>query len=120
MKTPLPLILLGLIAANSISLTAQAQPTSNSPSSQCVGEVFPYIAPANLAMMAYRGYLEKEGIPGYQVLGEQYSFGKVTAQQIVKAAISSCLLSDKYGVASDPNYADDLAMQVQILIQENQ
>jgi hypothetical protein len=119
MKTPFSLILLALITVNPISLTAQAQPTSNSPSSNCVGEVPPYLAPANLAMMAYHGYLEKQGIPGYQVLEEQYGFGKLTAQQIVKAAISGCLLSDKYGVASDPDYAEDLAMQVQILIQEN-
>ena len=120
MKTPFFSILLTLIIVNPISLTAQAQTTSNSPASQCVGAVSPYISPADLAMMAYHGYLEKQGIPGYQVLGEQYAFGRVTAQQIVKAAISGCLLSDKYGVASDPDYAEDLAMQVQILITENQ
>lgn len=98
-------------------IQAQISPDANPPS--CVGEVPAYISPANLATMAYQGYLEKQGIPGYQVLVTQYGFGKITAAQIVEAAIKGCLLSNKYGVATHKNYVEDLAMQVQILIQEN-
>jgi hypothetical protein len=97
----------------------QAESTPAGNASNCIGEVPSYISPANLAMMAYQGYLEKQGIPGYQVLATQWSFGKITATQIVEAAVKGCLLSNKYGVATHKNYVQDLAMQVQILIEEN-
>jgi hypothetical protein len=122
MKTGFKLILplLTTITAISLPLLVKAQPNSvSTPSTSCVGEVPAYISPANLAMMAYQGYLEKQGIPGYQVLATEYSFGHITAAQIVEAAIKGCLLSNKYGVPTDNNYVQDLAMQVQILFQEN-
>ncbi len=110
---------LSLVLSTLTSLTLMPSIVQAQSPSSCVGEVPPYLAPANLAMMAYQGYLEKQGIPGYQVFQEQYRFGKLTANQIVQAAIKGCLLSDKYGVASDPDYVEDLAMQVQILVEEN-
>ncbi len=100
-------------------ILAKAQSSSVPSPATCVGEVPPYLAPANLAMMAYQGYFEKQGIPGYQVFEEQYRFGKITSAKIVQAAIQGCLLSDKYGVASDPDYVQDLTTQVRILIEEN-
>jgi hypothetical protein len=122
MKTPYLLTLISLLL-NGITILspqvgqAQSPPAANPPS--CVGEVPAYISPANLAMMAYQGYLEKQGIPGYEVFETQYEFGKITAAQIAGAAVKGCLLSDKYGITSHQNYIEDLAMQVQILIQEN-
>lgn len=102
-----------------LSQTVGAQSTPAANPSGCVGEAQAYIAPANLAMMAYQGYLEKQGIPGYQVFAEQWSFGKITAAQIAEAAVKGCLLSNKYGIATHENYLDDLAQVVQMLIQEN-
>ncbi|MEA5508523.1 hypothetical protein VB715_01975 [Crocosphaera sp. UHCC 0190] len=98
-------------------VSAQSTPAAN-PSS-CGGEVPAYISPADLAMMAYQEQLKTQGIPGYQLLATEWSFGNITATQIVNAAIKACLLSNKYGVATHPNYVQDLAMQVQILVQEN-
>jgi hypothetical protein len=122
MKTPYLLTLI-LLLLNGIAIlspkTGYAQSTPAANPSSCVGEVPAYISPANLAMMAYQGYLEKQGIPGYEVFETQYEFGKITAAQIVEAAVKGCLLSNKYGVATHQNYVQDLAMQVQILVQEN-
>ncbi len=113
----IPILLNGTAIILPQTVSAQSTPVVNSPS--CVGEAQAYISPANLSMMAYQGYLEKQGIPGYQVLATEYSFGRITAAQIVYAAVKGCLLSNKYGVATHQNYLEDVAMQVQILIQEN-
>ena len=116
-KPTLTILVTATITIIPLMVNAQSQPVPSPPS--CVGEAQAYISPANLAMMAYQGYLEKQGIPGYQVLTTEWSFGNITAAQIVEAAIKGCLLSNKYGIATHQNYVQDLAMQVQILIQEN-
>jgi len=122
MKTTYLLTLITLLLNVStvlFSQTAVARSTPAANPSDCVGEAQAYIAPANLAMMAYHGYLEKQGIPGYQVFAEQWSFGRITAAQIVEAAVKGCLLSNKYGIATHKNYLDDLTQLVDSLVQEN-
>jgi hypothetical protein len=99
--------------------SAEAQSTPAASSSECIGEVPAYIAPANLAMMAYQGYLEKQGIPGYQVFAEQWNFGQIKATQIVEAAVKGCLMSNKYGIATHENYINDLTQLVDSLVEEN-
>ena len=60
--------------------------TSN-PSSQ--------ITPFDLAFLAYRGYLQDEGIPSGQLLVTQIQVGNVSAETVVQAAIKAHRLSEQ-------------------------
>lgn len=86
----------------------------------CVGEPQSYIPPESLVSMAYQGYLEKQGIPGYEQLELSFQDNKVTGEKIVQAAVAGCLLSDEYGVSSHSNYIKEVQAQLQLLIEENQ
>ncbi len=84
--------------------------------SVCVFEARPYIPPETLATMAYRGAFKKEGIPGYAVLETEFSAGNITAEKIVQAAVTGCILSNKYGVAGHDDYVNEVKTQLRLLI----
>ena len=85
----------------------------------CIREPEAYITPQTLATMAYHGYLEKEGIPGYLTFASEFIQGKITGEKVVEAAVKGCLLSDKYGVASHSDYSEDVEQQIRSLVQMN-
>lgn len=113
------LLNLALLCPLSVQTAMAQNQTTVVQEASCIAEPQAYIAPETLAMMAYRGYLEKEGISGYQIFTQQFKTGKITGQKIVDAAVKGCLLSNKYGVAVHDNYAQDVQQQVQRLIQEH-
>ncbi|GFE70898.1 hypothetical protein [Chroococcus sp. FPU101] len=98
---------------------ANAQATSEANPSKCIREPQPYIAPETLASMAYQGYLEKQGIPGYGVFESEFGSGNINAQKVVQAAVAGCLLSDQYGVATHKNYIQEVQEQLEFMIQGN-
>jgi hypothetical protein len=55
--------------------TAYAQSEPVVGQTGCVGEPQAYIPPENLVSMAYQGYLEKQGIPGYGQLEANFAEG---------------------------------------------
>jgi len=63
----------------------QAQPSSTAQ---------PEIGPVDLALLAYQGYLRDQGIPSAGALLADYADGRITAQAIVKAAITAHRLSE--------------------------
>ncbi len=47
------------------------------------------IAPFNLVSFAHRGYFKEQGIPSYGALTVAYRSGRITAEDIVQAAIKA-------------------------------
>ena len=89
MKFTLKTSLVALVIASSMTtlpVTVNAQSPRNNV--DCVRTPEAYIPAGTLAMMAYRGALEKEGIPGYQTLQIEFRTGKITAEKIVQAAVA--------------------------------
>lgn len=50
------------------------------------------VTPTSLVTMAYRGYLGKYGIPGYQQFSFEYALGRIDAEKLVRVAIDAQLL----------------------------
>ncbi len=59
------------------------------------------LTPFNLAYLAYHGYFESQGIPEYSGLAEAFRSGKITAAQVVQAAVSTKRLPDSF-LSNDP------------------
>lgn len=59
---------------------------------------------------------EKEGIPGYNVFETEFSAGNITAEKIVQAAVTGCILSNKYGVPGHDDYINEVKTQIQLMI----
>lgn len=74
------------------------------------------INPFNLAYMAYRGFLENEGISGGDRLITDFASGKITAKDIVQGAIKAHRLSEK--TLSDAGYLNALKEQLRSFEQD--
>jgi hypothetical protein len=48
-----------------------------------------FLNPANLVALANQGYFQAEGIPSNTLLVSEYRLGKVTAQDLVNAAVKT-------------------------------
>lgn len=70
------------------------------------------IAPSNLVIMARRGQLKTQGIPGSIQLTSEYVLGRIDAKKIVQAAIAAHLLPTD--AVQDSNYLNAVASQLQI------
>ncbi len=66
--------------------------------------------------MAYQGFLEKQGIPSSAALKTGIESGRVTARQIVEAAIAGCLFSDEYNLSKNDKYIGDVNRQLRGLM----
>ena len=86
--------------------------------SMCVMEPQEHIPSGLLAMMAYRGAFEKEGIPGYNAFLVGYKSGRITANKIIAAAVKGCVLDNSTGMAETDGYASMVNTQVENLIRE--
>jgi hypothetical protein len=69
------------------------------------------LSPFNLAYLAYQGYLEDLGIPSNGALLNAISFGKITAQDIIEAAVKANRLPEQ--ILGDRGYRDNLEKQLQ-------
>ena len=117
MKPKLQLYLASLMAITTVAFFPMAVKAQSSlDTSGCVREAEAYIPPGTLAMMAYRGTFEKEGIPGYDVLETEFDAGNITAEKVVQAAVTGCFLSNTYGVAEHDNYISEVKNQIQDMI----
>ncbi|EAZ90910.1 hypothetical protein [Crocosphaera chwakensis] len=112
-------LLLSIVTTTAMTLlpfdtrSAIAQSDSNA---NCIMTPQDFIPPNTLAMMAFRGAFEKEGIPGYIVFKTEFNSGQITGDSIVKAAIEGCVLSNKYGMQGNSAYIADVQTQVQDFI----
>lgn len=60
------------------------------------------VEPFNLVYLGYQGFFQKEGIPSSSGFVSAYQTGKITAQQLIEAAISQGKLSPEK--AKDQGY----------------
>ncbi len=113
---------LSFVSLLSIVLTVLLSPLANSQSSSevnpssCIREPQSYLEPEKLAILAYQGYLEKQGIPGYIAFNTEFATGKITGQTVVQAAVAGCLLTNQ---AVHENYIQEVQQQLQLLFQED-
>ncbi|EAZ92405.1 hypothetical protein [Crocosphaera chwakensis] len=82
----------------------------------CLMDTEDYVEPNMLAMMAYRGAFEEEGIPGYVKFKTEFRSGDITGEQIVNAAIQNCMLSRRYTLERNSAYVEDVENQVQYFL----
>ncbi len=90
-------------------LPAAAQSQTTVATTYAVNQVQPF----NLAYLAYQGYFKDLGIPSNGALLNAISFGKVTAQDIIQAAVKVNRLSEQS--ISDRSYHDHLEKQLKEL-----
>lgn len=74
------------------------------------------LSPFNLAYLAYRGYLEAQGIPSYGVLLNAISSQIITAQDVIQAAVKANRLPEQ--ILSDRGYRHNLDEQLDGLRQD--
>ncbi len=115
----LSLAVIVVISLLGISQSVKAQQTTVVDQAGCVREPEAYIPSGTLVALAYRGMFKEQGIPGYDVFTTGFKSGQITAQKIVQAAVSACVLSNKYGMATQENYISDVQQQVQLFIQNS-
>lgn len=94
--------------------TLQSQ-AGNTPSG-CMQVPESYLEPERLAILAYQGYLEQQGIPGYISFNTKFASGKITGLKVVQAAVADCLISNSI---ADKKYIQQVQTQLQLLFQEN-
>lgn len=71
------------------------------------------ITPFNLVVLARSGYFQQQGIPSYLKLIAAYNLGRVTALDLVQAAVQTNRISDKY--LSDRSFLKAVDAQLEIL-----
>ncbi|MUG97676.1 hypothetical protein F7734_37355 [Scytonema sp. UIC 10036] len=71
------------------------------------------IEPFNLVHLAYQGYLKDQGIPGYGALIMAYQVKQVSAEDIVRSAVKSNMLSPQ--VINDRAYNNAVNLQLENL-----
>ena len=98
------------------STSVNSQSKSGVDPSNCIREPQLYLEPEKLAILAYQGYLKKQGIPGYIAFNTGFASGEITGEKVVIAAIIGCLLSEQ---SAHENYIQDVQQQLQLLFQED-
>lgn len=53
-------------------------------------------SPAQLANLARNGYLTEQGIPSFAVLGTAHQMGRITAEDVIQAAIEDGRLAPEF------------------------
>ncbi|AFZ22462.1 hypothetical protein Cylst_0082 [Cylindrospermum stagnale PCC 7417] len=69
-----------------------------------------HLKPFNVAFLAYQGYLKEQGIPSASALIFEYQTGKLTAEDVVKAAIKANKLPAQ--VLNDQSYLNAVESQL--------
>lgn len=108
-RKSLMLICLSILTIGSIPIAnAQILVKSNSLATETS-----QTTPANLVYLAHRGYFQQQGIPSYLYLRTAYNLGRVTALDIVRAAVQANRISSDY--KSDRFFVKAVARQLKIL-----
>ena len=98
-----------ILMINSFTLPVKAMP-------DCKGMTpRPYVEPSTLANMAFRGAFKEQGIPASTQLGNEIGSRSIKGEDIVKAAIDACYLSNDYGMRTNDNFARDVEKQLRAI-----
>ncbi len=71
------------------AVNAQVTTDSTTPNNPNIQQSDQQITPFDLVEGAYQGLLQEQGIPTYDALLSEYAEGKVTPEEIVRAAIQA-------------------------------
>ncbi|WP_392533085.1 hypothetical protein [Nostoc sp. C117] len=77
-----------------------------------------YVQPFNIVFLAYQGYLKKQGIPSMGTLLYEYQIGKVSAKDVVQAAVKANKLPVE--VLNDQYYLSAVELQLKSLGNSNE
>lgn len=106
---------LSLVFLSSFSVPvaqAQTQAINSETYRSTVNPVY-QLTPFELVSMANQGYFQEQGIPGYLELASAHRMGRLSAEQLVKAAIRVKKLAPQ--MASDKGYLSAVEAQLQRL-----
>lgn len=102
-------ICLLILAITSIS-TVNAQTLVKTNSAIITDQITPF----NLVVLARRGYFHQQDIPSYLAVSDAYNLGRITALDLVRAAVRANRISSKY--ESDRSFLKAVAAQLEILL----
>ena len=74
------------------------------------------VKPVGLVFLAYRGYLEDQGVPSYGNFIKKYKSQQFGAQDLVQAAINEGRLSSD--ALNDQQYIDDVDVQIRDFVRQ--
>ena len=115
MNSKLQLALVAIMATfTTVLVPLGVRGQSSSSDSSCPGAP-DQLAAGTLASVAYQGLLKEQGIPASATLVTEVQTGKITAQQIVQAAIDKCILSTKYNYQNNEEYLADVEKGIEVL-----
>lgn len=100
-----------LLLSTVLTSVASAEQATYNPAVS--GKSFAYVTPVSpvrLVLLAYRGDLEKVGIPSYSELRDAYFSKQITAKDIVKGAVNSSLLPPQ--ALNDQKFIKDVDSQL--------
>jgi hypothetical protein len=104
-----------VLFAASLPSAVQAQTTSTAPISLSPNAVnepkVNQLRPFNLAYLAYQGYLKDQGIPSNAALISAVASGRITAEDIIQAAVKTNRLPER--MLKDQGYRNNLEDQLQ-------
>lgn len=109
-------VLSALLISPALATSSQAQTTMTYNPLVANRDSISQINPFNLAYMAYRGFLENEGIPGGDRLVVGLESGKITTKDVVRGAIKIHRLSED--TLSDKRYLNALKEQLRSFEQD--
>ncbi|MEH1942318.1 MAG: hypothetical protein V7L01_19180 [Nostoc sp.] len=103
----------GIVDAQTANTNNSAEQINTNVNSNTLGTNFPnasYLQPFNTAFLAYQGNLKEQGIPSGSALIYEYQIGKLTAKNVVQAAVSANKLPAQ--VLNDPSYLNAVESQL--------
>ncbi len=103
----------GVASAQTANLNKIMGQTNTDLNSNTLGEKstnVSYLQPFNIAFLAYQGNLKEQGIPSGSALISEYQIGKLTAKDLVEAAIRANKLPAQ--VLNNPGYLNAVDSQL--------
>ncbi len=109
---PTVLSMLVIAVASPSVVKAQSMPVDSSALNPVVtaNPAVSQLTPFDLSFLAYRGYLQDQGIPGGQLLVSELEAGTVSAKDVVQAAIKAHRLPEQ--MLTDQSYSQALESQL--------
>ena len=114
MRFSISVLITSLLLSGALLPTAVEAQTSEPPRGSNAAVVNPLsvtpISPFNLTYLAYQGYLKDQGIPDNGALINAIADGKITAQDVMQAAVNANRLPAS--TLTDSGYRHDLEDQL--------
>lgn len=97
-----------------ITSVAQAQIQATQSTTDYTSNLVKQLTPFELVNMAYQGYFQEQGIPGYMLFVSDHHTGRLRAETLVEAAIRANKLSPQ--VLTDRGYLNAVEAQIRRII----